>query len=103
MVRREQIRKSLRVAVGPALALVVLAAGGGYIIFGPTGLYAWGDYSQQLKDRRAELSDLKQQQAELKNRVELLDPQRTDPDMADELVRRELNVTSEDEIIVPLK
>jgi cell division protein FtsB len=103
MVRKEKIRKSLRAATGPALAVGVLIAGIGYVVFGPTGLYAWGGYSQELKDRRTELLELRKSQKDLKNKVELVDPQHTDPDMADELVRRDLNVADPDEVIVPLK
>ena len=38
----------------------------------------------------------------LKNRVALLDPKHVDPDMADELVRKQLGVANPDEVIVPL-
>ena len=51
-----------------------------------------------------ERAALDKQRAELKNRVDLLDPKRgADPDMVDELVRRQLNVTRPDEVIIPLK
>ena len=40
--------------------------------------------------------------AVLKNRVALLNPDRADPDMVDELARRKLNVAHPDEVIVPL-
>jgi cell division protein FtsB len=103
MVNRDKIQKSLRGAMGPSLAVFVLLAGLGYVVFGPTGLYAWGEYSSQLDARKTELADLKKNQKELKNKVDLVDPQQTDPDMADELVRRDLNVSHPDEIIVPLK
>jgi len=39
----------------------------------------------------------------LQNRVTLLDPRHANPDMVDELVRKELNVAHPDEVIVPLK
>ena len=42
------------------------------------------------------------ERAVLQNRVELLDPKHVDPDMVDELVRKELNVVHPDEVIVPL-
>jgi cell division protein FtsB len=38
----------------------------------------------------------------LKNRVDLLDPKHVDPDMADELTRKELGVVGPDEVILPL-
>ena len=103
MVKRDKIRKTLRSAAGPALAVLILLAGISYLVIGPTGLYAWGDYAQQLQDRKTELVELQRQEKLLKNNVDLVNPQNTDPDMADELVRRDLNVTHPDEMIVPLK
>jgi hypothetical protein len=40
--------------------------------------------------------------AVLKHRSQLLDPRRADPDMADELVRRDLGLVRPDEVVVPL-
>jgi len=93
----------MRSALAPGLALVALLVIGGYALVGPTGILAWGEYRQQLAVRSAELARLKAEHAALKNRVDLLDPKHVDPDLASELVRRELNVAHPDEIIVPLK
>jgi len=38
----------------------------------------------------------------LAHRAALLDPRRVDPDLADELVRRDLGVARPDELVVPL-
>ena len=38
----------------------------------------------------------------LDNRLALLDPKGIDPDLAEELVRRELGYVRDDEIIVPI-
>jgi cell division protein FtsB len=49
--------------------------------------------------------ELKKTQAdrdELHNRVDLLNPRRVDPDLSDELIRRQLGVIHHDEVIVPL-
>ena len=40
MTQRHKFRKSMNRAVGPAVALIAVLAMIGYIIFGPTGLYA---------------------------------------------------------------
>ncbi len=40
--------------------------------------------------------------AALENRQRLLNPQRVDPDLSEELIRRDLNMLHPDEIIVPL-
>jgi cell division protein FtsB len=86
----------------PALALLVVGNFAGYAIAGPNGLLAWGGYHHNLEKRQAELADLKAEKAQLQHRAKLLDPNKADPDMADELVRRELGLVRPDEVIVPL-
>ena len=86
----------------PAMALLVVGNFAGYAIAGPNGLLAWGGYHHNLKDRQAELAQLEQEKARLEHRSDLLDPRKADPDMADELVRRELGLVRPDEVIVPL-
>jgi len=103
MAHIAKLRTLLMSALGPALAILLLLLFAGYAVFGSSGILAWGDYSRQLHDSRAELAMVKKQRDQLKNRVQLLDPRRADPDMVDELVRRELNVGHPDEVIVPLK
>jgi cell division protein FtsB len=86
----------------PALALLVVGNFAGYAIAGPNGLLAWGGYHRNLNERKAELAKLQEQKAELRHRAKLLDPNKADPDMADELVRRDLGLVRPDEVIVPL-
>lgn len=93
----------LRRAGPPAALLIVGAFFGGYAILGPNGALAYGDIKRQLAQRRTELAALDRHRTELRNRVNLLDPRNADPDMVDELVRKDLNVAHPDEVIVPLK
>ena len=92
-----------RRAAFPALALGIMAFFGIYAVVGSNGALAYGDYQRMLARQQARLAQLKQQQAEIANRVRLLDPNRVDPDMADELTRKQLNVVNPNEIVVPLK
>lgn len=92
-----------RRALLPAIAFSVMGLFGMAAITGPTGLLAYGDYKRQLAQREAVYAKLDQQRAVMKNRVELLDPSKADPDMVDELVRKKLNVVRPDEVVVPLK
>jgi cell division protein FtsB len=92
----------LRGAFWPALALTVIAFFGSYALFGSNGVLAWGDYSRAYEIRTAQLAQVEKERAELANRVALLDPRRANPDMVDELVRRDLGLTQSDEVIVPL-
>ena len=57
----------------------------------------------RLHERQAQIVRLEKQQADLKNRVALLDPRHVDPDMASELIRNDLNVVHSDEYIYELK
>jgi cell division protein FtsB len=90
-----------RVAL-PALAVIVVGTFAGHAIAGQNGVLAWGGYHRALKERQAELAQLEQQRAELRHRSQLLDPNKADPDMADELVRKDLGLVRPDEVIVPL-
>lgn len=93
----------VRRALLPAVALSVMGFFGAAAIGGPTGMLAYGDYKRQLAQRQAVYEKLDQQRLVMKNRVELLDPNKADPDMVDELVRKKLNVVRPDEVVVPLK
>ena len=98
----KRIFELIRRAAFPALALIVVGTFAGHAIAGPNGILAWGGYHHALKEREAELAQLRQQQAELRHRAQLLDPNKADPDMADELVRKELGLVRPDEVVVPL-
>jgi cell division protein FtsB len=90
-----------RVAM-PALALIVVGTFAGHAVAGPNGLLAWGGYHRALNDRKVELAKLEQDRAQLRHRSKLLDPRKADPDMADELVRKDLGLVRPDEVIIPL-
>jgi cell division protein FtsB len=92
----------IRRAAMPALALIVVGTFAGHAIAGPNGILAWGGYHRALKERQAELSQLEAERAQMKHRSQLLDPRSADPDMADELVRKDLGLVRPDEVIVPL-
>ena len=90
-----------RVAL-PALAVIIVGTFAGHAVAGQNGLLAWGGYHRALKERQAELAQLEQERAQLRHRSQLLDPNKADPDMADELVRKDLGLVRPDEVIVPL-
>lgn len=100
--RPRTLANTLKAAVAPAVAVIVIANFAGYAIFGPNGLMAWGDYAQQREVRAIELAALTEERDRIANRVELLDPQGVDPDFAEELVRRHTGQIRDDEHILPL-
>lgn len=83
-----------------AVALGCLLVMGGLALAGPSGLLAWSENSRQLELRRAEVAQLQLERDQLKNRVALLDPRQADPDLAGELLRRNLNVVHPDEMVI---
>ncbi|URW76817.1 septum formation initiator family protein [Sphingomonas donggukensis] len=100
---RKPVFVMLRKAGLPAAAVILTGFFAYYAVLGPNGILSYRDYQRQLAKRQAEFATLDKQRAQMKNRVALVDPKSADPDMADELVRKELNVAHPDEIIIPLK
>src|SRR4028118_1797676 len=91
----------IRRAAMPALALIVVGNFAGYAVAGPNGLLAWGGYNRSLNERRAELAQLEAEREQLRHRSTLLDPKKADPDMADELVRKDLGLVRPGDGIIP--
>jgi cell division protein FtsB len=104
MGRNSPIRTLLRRAGLPAAVLIAIGFFGYNALLGPTGVIAAKGFRAELEQKQVEYAALDKKRAEIKNRVDLLDPKRgADPDLVDELVRKDLNVTRPDEVIVPLK
>jgi cell division protein FtsB len=97
-----RIFELIRRAAMPALALIIVGTFAGHAVAGPNGLLAWGGYHRALKDRKTELAQLEQEKVQLRHHSKLLDPNKADPDMADELVRKDLGLVRPDEVIIPL-
>ncbi|HET7709735.1 MAG TPA: septum formation initiator family protein [Sphingomicrobium sp.] len=93
----------IRRTAAPALAFIIVGTFAGHAIAGPNGLLAWGGYNRNLKERQVELEQLRAEREALRHRSALLDPRRADPDMAEELVRKDLGLVRPDEVIVPLE
>jgi cell division protein FtsB len=92
----------IRRAALPALALVVVGTFAGHAVAGPNGLLAWGGYHHDLQQRKAELANLQAERERLRHRSALLNPRKADPDLADEMVRKDLGLVRPDEVILPL-
>lgn len=85
------------------LALGVLLLIAGLAVAGPTGLLAWSENAEALEARKIEIAQLTEKRDALRNRVQLLDPEAADPDLASELVRDQLGVMREDEVVITLE
>jgi cell division protein FtsB len=101
--RRKRQNGDLKATMVTALALVALLLIASYALLGPTGIIAWTDYKQALNERTKELAELEKRRDALRNRQRLLDRDNVDPDLAGELMRKDLNVVAPDELVVPMK
>jgi cell division protein FtsB len=87
----------------PAVSLLIIGTFAGHAVAGPNGLLAWGGYHRDLTAKSGELAKLEAERQALKHRSALLDPRKADPDMADELIRKDLGLVRPDEVIVTLE
>ena len=101
--KRKTNPEEFRAKLVTAAALVALLLIAAYALLGPTGILAWAEYRQAINERSQELAKLEQERDALRNRQRLLDRDNVDPDLAGELMRKELNVVAPDEIVIPLK
>ena len=84
-------------------ALAVLLLLGGLALVGPYGVLAWGENTALLERREARIAELRAERNRLGNLVVRLDPNHVDPDLATELVRKNLNVAHPDEYVIELE
>ena len=92
-----------RRAALPALCILLIGYFVSHAIIGPTGALAWQDYHRQRAALVEQTAVVGEQKAAIARQIKLLDPAGVDPDLADELVRQNLNVIKPDEVIVTLE
>jgi cell division protein FtsB len=93
----------IRRAALPAVAFLIIANFAGYAVVGDNGVLSWGDYRRQKAERSVVLAQLETERARLAHRTQLLDPDNADPDLAEEMVRRDLGYVRPDEVIVQIE
>ena len=84
----------------PAVAFLIIVNFVGYAVIGDNGVLSWGDYRRQKTERTVVLARLEAERARLAHRADLLDPRSADPDLVEELVRRDLGLVRPDEVII---
>jgi cell division protein FtsB len=84
------------------LMLCFLLLLGGLVIAGPSGLLTWSENLRLLDQRKQQVAMLAEERDALRNKVDLLHPDRADPDMVGELLRKQLNVVHPDELVIQL-
>jgi cell division protein FtsB len=102
MTSRRNPLALIRRAALPATGLLVICYFMGAAVVGENGVLAWGDYRRAKAERSVKLSQLEGERARLAHRAQLLDPNNADPDLAEEMVRRQFGYVRPDEVIIPL-
>jgi cell division protein FtsB len=100
-VMRNPLSLMRRVAL-PAVGVLIIVNFLGYAVMGQNGLMSWGDYRRAKAERSVQLAALEAERLRLQHRANLLDPRNVDPDLADEMVRRDMGVIRPDEVVIPL-
>ncbi len=102
MAMKLTLQEMMTRAALPAVCVAVASYFSFHAVSGPTGYVAWREYKVQHSKLQQAVQTSEEQQAALQRRLVLLDPRHVDPDLADELVRRNLDLVKPDEVIVPL-
>lgn len=100
VVARNEIVREKLVRLGALATLLVL---GGLALAGPYGLLSWGENVALLEKREHRIAELRAERDDLQNLVERLNPEHVDPDLATELVRKNLNVAHPDDYVIEIE
>jgi len=102
MENRNILLGYLRRAALPAVCILLIGYFVSHAIGGPTGVIAWKGYKAERIALEKQATATAETKVAIDRQVKLLDPHKVDPDLADEMVRRNFNVVKPDEVIVPL-
>jgi cell division protein FtsB len=100
MSARPTARSPLRRLLLPALTAVYLGYFGFHAFNGSYGLLAKAEIEAEADRLALELAEVQAERAELDARAALLRPGGIDPDLVDELARRDLNVIAPNEVVI---
>ena len=90
----------VRTAAAPSLAVLIVVNFLGYALLGSNGLLSWANYRHLKAEKMVELDQLLAERTRLAHHMKLLDPRGVDPDLADEMIRRDLGLVRPDEVII---
>ena len=102
MTGRDNLFELLHRAWFPALCLTLIGYFAFHAVAGNTGLLAWREYRSRHAVLTAQAAQVATRRLALERQNTLLDPRHVDPDLADELVRKNLGVVRPDEVVVDL-
>ena len=100
MSARPQSPSLLRRIGLPVLTAAFLGYFGYHALSGSYGLIALSGFKAEAESLQIELAELQAERSAMEARAELLRPAGLDPDMIDELARRNLNVIAPNEFVI---
>ena len=100
MWTRQYKKRNTGRLIVPALCAVFLTYFGFHAFNGEFGIYSKYRLEDETARSRAELAEIRQERAELEQRVQLLHDGTLDKDMLDEQVRKSLNMSGSDEVVI---
>jgi cell division protein FtsB len=100
MNRLVSIKDRMRVAAWPLALMLMLSYFAYHTIEGKRGVRAYFAYGQQLKSLEPQAVETSARRAQLENQMKLLDGKSLDPDMLDEMARRNLGFMAPGEAMV---
>ena len=98
---RRSVTQFFSAMVLPALCIGACAYFGYYAIWGERGLTALNRTEARLAMRQDEMARLSGERERLQHRIQLLEPGSIDPDMVEEVARRQLLESAPGQVAVP--
>lgn len=95
-----ELKRRARHAVAPVLGIGIFGYFAFHAIEGDRGLFAYFRLKDQIVEAEQMQREVATIRAELEQRVSLLRPNHTDPDMLDERARQMLNLAQPDEVVI---
>jgi cell division protein FtsB len=102
MNRLISLKDRMRGMVWPLVVLLLLVYFAYHTVQGKHGIRAYFAYGSELKSLEAQAATTSQKRAQLENQMKLLDGNRLDPDMLDEMARRKLGYMVPGEAMIEL-
>ena len=98
---RRSVTRFFGILVIPAISAAAIAYFGYYTLWGTRGLLALADVKARLSVEETRLASLADERARLEKRIQLLRSGAEDPDLIEEIERRQMLGSSPGQVLVP--
>src|SRR5579885_3319733 len=100
MIVLREMRRRAKAFVGPLLGLALTGYFAYHLVEGDRGLRAWVQRTEELRKAKEGLGAAAAERGALEHRVSHMRPDHIDPDLLDSQVRKTLDVSAPDEIVI---